>query len=322
MGAYEKHIKSYNDIVTPYEATRAGFVAIALEKNNKATPFVEEARALRAVASEAKNPEELLNMSQIFGALLASAGLSDKAASHLTDTDKLTAVQNLIEKFLKPAGVNFVEELVYRFLLTRGDTLGGMMRNITGVLGERKFARSIISMLSVQKTVFYWLHGKSKDWFANSSDNAGIENNLKGISWPNKYGNRVLLFNITVPNVGKNVDLCLLNCSHKDLGARCSNKRNIISVPGNYIALGELKGGIDPAGADEHWKTANTALERIRRAFSEDDLNPHTFFVGAAIENAMAQEIFDQLNRKILANAANLTNESQILSLCKWLTNI
>ncbi len=26
------------------------------------------------------------------------------------------------------------------------------------------------------------------------------------------------------------------------------------------LMLGELKGGIDPAGADEHWKTANTVL--------------------------------------------------------------
>ena len=33
--------------------------------------------------------------------------------------------------------------------------------------------------------------------------------------------------------------------------------------------FGELKGGIDPAGADEHWKTGNSALVRIRKAFED-----------------------------------------------------
>jgi len=59
----------------------------------------------------------------------------------------------------------------------------------------------------------------------------------------------------------------------------------------SYIAMGELKGGIDPAGADEHWKTARAALDRIRKAFSKVEVSPHNFFVGAAIAKRMAQEI-------------------------------
>jgi type II restriction enzyme len=39
-----------------------------------------------------------------------------------------------------------------------------------------------------------------------------------------------------------------------------------------------LKGGIDPAGADEHWKTAGSALLRIKRAFQAEGLAPATFF--------------------------------------------
>lgn len=35
---------------------RAGFVALALEKNRRATPFVEQARSLKAAASQAKTP--------------------------------------------------------------------------------------------------------------------------------------------------------------------------------------------------------------------------------------------------------------------------
>ena len=59
---YKNHLNSSDDLVTTYEATREGFVALALEKNRRATPYVEEARALQEAASEAKIPAELLNI--------------------------------------------------------------------------------------------------------------------------------------------------------------------------------------------------------------------------------------------------------------------
>ncbi len=49
---YLKHVSSADDLLTSYEATRAGFVALALEKNRRATPFVAEARALKEAASK------------------------------------------------------------------------------------------------------------------------------------------------------------------------------------------------------------------------------------------------------------------------------
>ncbi len=132
---------------------------------------------------------------------------------------------------------------------------------------------------------------------------------------------RTLIYNLTVPTVKKNVDICLFDCSPNDI-IFGSNKDSAHHKPEKYLALGELKGGIDPAGADEHWKTANTALDRIRNAFSGSNCNPETFFVGAAIENAMAKEIYHQLNNRTLSNGANLTSEDQIVSLCDWLIKI
>jgi type II restriction enzyme len=41
--SYKTHLNSSDSLVTPYEETRAGFIALALEENRKATPFVEEA---------------------------------------------------------------------------------------------------------------------------------------------------------------------------------------------------------------------------------------------------------------------------------------
>lgn len=86
--------------------------------------------------------------------------------------------------------------------------------------------------------------------------------------------------------------------------------------------MGALKGSFDPAGADEHWKTANSALERIRNGFKKLKLTPQSFFIGAAIDNNMASEIFKQLQNGRLDNAANLTSDQQLTSICKWILNL
>ena len=140
-----------------------------------------------------------------------------------------------------------------------------------------------------------------------------MELSLRGLSWTTAKGPRTLLYNVTVPLVKNNVDLSLFNCSFTEIN------REIIKTPSAYIALGELKGGIDPAGADEHWKTARSALNRIHEAFAKQKLKPHTFFIGAAIEVKMAGEIWDMLQRGIFENAANLTDEDHISSVTSWL---
>lgn len=318
---YRLHITSSDDLVTPYEATRAGFVALALEKNRKATPFVAEARALKLAASTVKTPQKLLKMTSITASLLTAAGVSDKAANYLTGTDRQEALQNLIDNFLEPAGQDFVEELVYRFLLTRGDTLGGSMRNLAGALGERKLTRAILSTLSITGRTYSWLHSKTLQWLPMSDDDADIEFNLRGLRWDSQGQPRTLIYNLTVPFVKKNVDVCLFYCEPAEM-IFGKQKASVHYTPEKYLALGELKGGIDPAGADEHWKTANSALQRIRTGFAKKSLTPLTFFIGAAIEKSMAQEIFHQLEQHTLTNAANLTNESQVFSLCQWLIQL
>ena len=312
---YRKHLSASSSLVTTYEETRAGFVALALEKNRRATPFIEQARSLKAAAFQAKSPADLLNIDSIQPALLTAAGVSDKAMNYLLPQDKIEAIQGLISKYLEPAGPVFVEELVFRFLLTRGDTLGGSMRNVGGVLAERKLTRATIANLSLAKTPYQWLHGDSKEWITGKDEDADIELYISALSWRRKGKSRTMVYNRKVPFVNKNVDLCLLNCDPAELSTAFSN-------PSLYIALGELKGGIDPAGADEHWKTARTSLNRIHKAFSVKKLSPHAFFVGAAIEKDMAEEIWHQLEDGIISNAANLTDPDQVSSLCGWLCDL
>lgn len=312
--SYKQHLKRAGDLETTYAAIRAGFVSLALERNRRATPYVEEARALKVLASKASEPARLTKIEGIRPALITAAGVSDKAALHMQEDDKQEAIEGLIANFLEPAGAAFVEELIFRFLLTRGDTLGGSMRNVGGALGQRKLTRALLATLTLAGVPYRWLHCDTKTWLDKSDDDADIEIHLRGLSW-GKGKARTAVYNLTVPLVAKNVDLCLLNCTPENLKQACKD-------PSRYVALGELKGGIDPAGADEHWKTARTALVRIREAFARRKLSPKTFFVGAAIARSMAEEIWGELRKGILTNAANLTGPNQVTSLCRWLVSL
>ena len=313
---YLRHLSSSDDLVTSSEEIRAGFVTLALERSRQATPFIEQARALKVTAMSAKHPNDLLKIEGIRTTLLTAAGFSEKATTHTEETDETAAIQSFIEKFLEPAGTNFVEELVYRFLLTRGDSLGGSMRNIAGKLAERKLTRAIISSLTLTKATYQWFHAASNTWIKEINDAVDIELSLKGLSWEKKGKTRTLIYNRTIPIVRKNIDICLLHCTPDEITPETYR------TPEKFIAFGELKGGIDPAGADEHWKTAQTALARIRTAFASHNLSPDLFFIGAVIADSMAQEIWNQLEDGTLKNTANLTNPDQVASLSNWLVNL
>ena len=314
---FSDHLKSSLDLVTPHEATRSGFISLALERSRRATPTIVEARNLKTLAEGAKEPDDLIKIKAISSGLLTAAGISDKASGHMILDDKKKAIHNLIEDFLKPAGKDFVEELVYRFLLTRGDSLGGSMRNVGGKLAKQQLTRSIISNLALSGTDYYYLDSKSKTWIAGNKNDADVERNTKGLSWITNGFNRTLLFDITLPVVkNRNIDLVLLACSFQEFS------REILKNHDLYIALGELKGGIDPAGADEHWKTARSALNRIRESFSGVQNKPFLFFIGASIEKKMAAEIWNELRGNKLQNVANLTNNTQVVSLCNWLLEL
>lgn len=306
-------IREYKDLVTTHDQTRSGFISFALEKNRKSTPFIEEAKTLRVLASKAKSAEELLSIKEIRNAMITASGLSDKAMNYFTEADKDRAINELIENFLKPVGDKFIDELVYRYLLIRGDSLGGKMRNIVGAMAQQKLVRCFISTFSVMGLSFRWYNGRT--W--KTGNNISVcEEDVKALHWINPNGlHRVLGFNLTISTVKNNVDICLFDADE----LKFDNKRIAKKCNGCSIMFGELKGGIDPAGADEHWKTGNSALSRIRSAFANVGRSDIlTAFVAAAIEDKMGREIYDQLNNDTLSYAANMTIDAQLVSFCEW----
>lgn len=311
---YKTIIKKSEDLITTREQTRAGFINFALEKNRRSTPLIESAKSLKVLASKAKAPKDLLKLKDIRPALLTAAGLSDKAVSYFTETDKDIAIKELIVKFLEPVGESFVDELVYRYLLIKGDSLGGSMRNIVGAMAQQKLIRTLLSNMSVMGIGYQWLSNDTKKWHTLPEEVALIEGNLKAIAWKSGRNNRILAFNLNIPIVKNNIDICLFDTTMEGYG-----NGKIVREVDRILMLGELKGGIDPAGADEHWKTGNTALTRIRNAFKKEGKDIATSFVAAAIEKKMADEIFNQLKKGTLSFATNLTKVEQLVNYCNWI---
>ncbi len=316
MKPHERHLTQAADLVTSLDDTRAGFIALALERSRRATPYVTQGKLLRLQVSTRGSASELLSVPDIQAALLTAAGVSDKAASYFRDVDRQTAIRNLIDEHLLPASGLWVEEVVSRFLLTRGDTLGGAMRNVGGALAQQKLSRYVMATLTNKGVPYHWLHLEAGGWTSGSGNDAGIEQLVKGLTWTVGRRTRTLLFNLRVPLVKKNIDLLLLSLPGQKYTSASLND------PALFLAVGELKGGIDPAGADEHWKTATKALQRIRSAFAKLNHNPMVCIIAAAIVKDMADEIWSELDAGDLTNAANLTKDAQVAAFCSWLCGL
>lgn len=289
-----RHIKSSKDLVTPIDITQSGFLQQALRKTKEANPYVDHAKYFLNKLQLVKRPQDLINMKEIRGDLITAAGFSDKATNYFSPSELKSALLKVLQEIEHKAGSDWQTEIVYRFLLTRGDTLGGAMRNILGAEAKYKFTEAILAALrknGMQPKVSY----SKKD-------------KVQQISWPG----RILLFDKKPKLIDKNVDVILLYQADENMSVA-----TLLDNEANYLVCGEVKGGIDPAGADEHWKTASGALARIREKFRENQ--PQLFFIGAAIENSMAMEIFSQLQSGMLNHVANLNVSKQVSDLASWL---
>jgi hypothetical protein len=352
-------------LVTSKQTTRKGFTVQAQKKTEKAALYLEKAKAfcdsLKKVKLDNLDNKQglltLINDDNQRANLLAACGFSSKAIKHFKD-DKQALNQALKEVFELIFQRTRVEEgrhneILQRYLLTKGDALGGQMRNLTGVLAQRKLTQTINEVLAVsndrpdvKEEANKQNSGASEDRNEDiqecddsAEDNLEYqegepEKEIREISWKNRrlYLNRKISF------IKKNIDLILIDISaEQDLIEKYRSQRSkqngiipktilkkveteLLNDPKNYLACGELKGGIDPAGADEHWKTANKAFDRIRDAFKEKGTNcPPLFFIGVAIVEDMASEIFNDLQSSKLAYAANLNNDEQVKDLVSWL---
>ena len=308
------------EITTTWEEIAEGFLQQAMRQFELASPFVS-----RIVKAKSKldriGPDltDLLNAAErdqeVMEILLGASGFTEKAKSAigLEETKRLLRL-HLSEREQDSLGQDVIETILYRYALNCGDQLGGVKRNDTGRQAEIKFGEYLLKRMQTKyKQVGVSYLPRSRHNFMNllgTDIKVLLESGLSALQWPR----RVLAFNTKCPFVGKNVDMILLK-TPRTISSRIE-MRALLRERENYILCGELKGGIDPAGADEHWKTARTALDRIAGSFSTHA--PRLIFIGAAIEVAMAREIIARLKEGKLAGVANLCKPKQIETLVNW----
>ena len=310
-------IGSADDLVTTKDETRKGFLRAALRKGREANPFIEEARALKIIAENCNDLLDLVSQDNIRQKLAQAAGISLKAFKHINDKDIDDIIVKFFEEYILPAE-NSIDELIFRYLLACGESLGGKMRNIIGRLAEELLITKFIAILRLENINSSVYIKRLNQWLDVEKVTPDDYMDTCSISYLNKKGPRLLTFNKTIPIVGKNVDISLLESTRPVSRVTTRNLKNISL----FLAFGELKGGFDPAGADEHWKTARTALMRVRTAFSSENQPVLTFFVGAAIERSMAKEIYEDFKNQRLNFCANLNKLEQVDFLSRQIISV
>jgi len=282
-------VQNAQSLITTQAATVEGFKWQAQKKLELGKSFYDLATKFRQKGGNIRRIGDLERDPDLYQFAVMSCSLSEKSRKHIDSVSQLKIIAAQWD-FKKLADDSYCDELLARFYLTAGDSLGGQMRNEIGKRAARLFTKVIIEEL-LDKNIKY----KVKE-ISNGK--------IQMIEWDH----RALLFDKKPSFYTNSIDFALL--------AWTGNTSLDSSDAKQYVACGELKGGIDPAGADEHWKTAKGALERIRVYFQNaQGKSPAVYFVGAAIEAAMANEIFAELTGGRLTAAANLNNAEQVKEL-------
>jgi len=376
-----KSIKKAEDLVTPHEEVCAGFLAQARSKNAEAKPYLTQAVKFWNAIEKLERPEDVATLytnPEYREELLAAAGYSKKSLGNLRKLFSEDEMTDLLRQFFETGfdAASFKSEIYARYLLTKGDSLGGTMRNVIGAQGKERFKNALIAALERRK-----LSCEIKEY----------KGRVRGIEWitgrkiqvtsgagvmEEREEKRMIVFDATPRQLGivapdiaveevqveaimtdaesldampaqaestdaespkdeskkNNVDIIVLDSTHelekkrrKTEESKASFERrrnNLFKNPKNYLASGELKSGIDPAGADEHFKTAGSAIGRLRERFAEHGINLPLFIVAAAVARAMAGEIYADLQSGVLSYAANFTNSQQLEELADWVVSL
>ena len=118
-----KHIKNSTDLETPHESICQGFLQQASAKVEKAEPYIQEAKKLAEGLEYAKNVEEILEIPTLRDSLLTAVGFSEKALNILSEHELSSVLKKVLSKIFRGDDSDFRTQIVYRYLLTKGDSL-------------------------------------------------------------------------------------------------------------------------------------------------------------------------------------------------------
>ncbi|MCB0196391.1 MAG: hypothetical protein KDJ65_30845 [Anaerolineae bacterium] len=203
-----------------------------------------------------------------------------------------------------------------------GDSLGGTSRNEVGRIAMMRVINPLINYLHSQKKLSQVLYSLKGKIVINDDDNetegAGaakrkrlnitLDTNIEKIlEHFDTY--RVLYHEIETTNGNK----LLLNRQLKwktDKGTTVKIGPDLHSFvdENDMFWAAELKGGADPAGSDEHWKTATKVLDRIiEGAKKTNRTTPKLSFIATILVDRVAQEAQNWIDQGKLTSVYNLT---------------
>ncbi len=199
-----------------------------------------------------------------------------------------------------------------------GDSLGGTSRNEVGRVALMRIVNPLVCRLHTQgrlSSVLYSLKGlivpgddDVTGAVRRKRVNIGPETDIDELM--KRFDTHRVLYHELETSNGSRL---LLNRQLKwqdDTGEIYKIGPDLYSHVGDVDMLwaGELKGGADPAGSDEHWKTATEALDRILRATEATGRQtPMLSFIATILVERVARDAQAWIEQGKLTSVYNLT---------------
>ncbi len=226
----------------------------------------------------------------------------------------------IISELVKTGGVTPQRHIEMAFA-NLGDSLGGVSRNEVGRLASAQIIRLLALHLHrkwLLANLTYRLKGRVGAEEDDEEDLAGVggdqvltvtpEMDLEGIL-DRLESQRVKYRELTMRNGNRLLlDRQIEWQGQEGKAFRIGPDLHTQSPHVDMLWAGEIKGGADPAGSDEHWKTATQALSRILEACEKTGRSqPDLSFLATIIVERVAREAQAWIEQGKLTSVYNLT---------------
>jgi hypothetical protein len=202
-----------------------------------------------------------------------------------------------------------------------GDSLGGTSRNEVGRVALMRIINPLVRYLHARgqlSSIKYSLKGRIVIDDEDDSEGIGaVKRRQLKITAETKLDellesfetHRVLYHEVQTTNGSRLLFNRQLNW-RDDEGKKYKVGPDLLSQVGDVDMrwAGELKGGADPAGSDEHWKTATQALQRILEAAEKTKRpKPMLSFIATILVDRVARDAHSWIAAGRLTSVYNLT---------------
>lgn len=226
----------------------------------------------------------------------------------------------LISKLIQDSGVSKNRHLAM-FMSNLGDSMGGISRNEVGRVAMMRVLNPLVAHLHQEKrlrAVICSFKGELKKEFerSNSSQKTRIEmdstTDLEALL-ADFEKRRVKYHELVISNGNRLlVDRQLKWREENGNTHKIGPDLHSTSKIHDFVWAAEVKGGADPAGSDEHWKTATQALDRIIQACEKTNrCQPALAFIATIFVGRVATEAQAWIEQEKLTGAYNLTRMLQ-----------